>query len=72
MTTFENTKIHNGRETGGYLMLQGDKPFAKRVNEILGNYWVSSGCELDVFEVMLEVLAEKYNNDLLNTSKENK
>jgi len=49
------------RSSGGYLRLKGEKPFAKRVNEILGNYWVASGRELNIENVILEVLAEKYN-----------
>ena len=61
-------ELFNGRENGGYLMLKGELPFAKRVNEILGNYWVSTGRELNLENVMLEVLAEDYNKRLTPSS----
>ncbi len=48
------------RSSGGYVRLIGEKPFAKRVNKILGDYWVSTGRELNIEQVILEVLIEDY------------
>ncbi len=50
------------RSSGGFLRLKGEKPFAKRVNEILRNHWINTGRELNIENVILEVLAEKYNS----------
>ncbi len=49
------------RDSGGYAMLDGETPIAKKVNEMLGDYWVRTGRELDIVDTILQVLADDYN-----------
>ncbi len=44
-----------------YDKLEGDNPFAKAVNKIMSEYWVSTGRERTIETVMIEVLADFYN-----------
>ena len=57
-------EIEDNYLTGGYIKIKAnrDSKFVDAVNEKLGNYWVSTGKERNMENVMFEVLAEAYDN----------
>lgn len=59
-------------DSGGYIKIKSDieSNFVDEVNKKLRDYWVSTGRERNIENVMFEVLAEQYDKNL--SIKENK
>lgn len=59
-------------DSGGYIKIKSDveSNFVDEVNKKLRYYWVSTGRERNIENVMFEVLAEQYDKNL--SIKENK
>ena len=46
-----------------YDTLDGDTPFAKAVNNVIGDYWVSTGGVMPVETAAFEVLADWFDRE---------
>lgn len=53
-------------DSGGYTKITSDEPskFVDEVNKRLGDYWVSTGRERNIENVMFEVLADLYDESI--------